>query len=106
MLEVFLPNRAISKSTMTLLIAIQAAALYLLWVFSPFVFLPTQSETLTAFADLWRGGLGSDLLTSFTLNSSARWAKPYANMVTTEHWSSYHETGLATNRGLEEPLQF
>lgn len=71
MLEVFLPNRAISKSTMTLLIAIQAAALYLLWVFSPFVFLPTQSETLTAFADLWRGGLGSDLLTSFTLNLQA-----------------------------------
>lgn len=70
-LHLFLPNQTISKTTVLLLVSAQVVGLFLLWMFSPFVFLPTQTETLQAFSDLWQAGLGIELLTSFTLNLQA-----------------------------------
>jgi NitT/TauT family transport system permease protein len=71
LLAIFLPNRTVAKSTATLLVCVQVAALLTLWVFSPFVFLPTQAETLSAFVGLWDAGIGCELITSFTLNLQA-----------------------------------
>jgi len=68
---IFAPNTAISKSTATLLITVQAGFLLLLWIFSPFVFFPSASETLQAFISLWNAGLVTDLVTSLTLNLEA-----------------------------------
>jgi NitT/TauT family transport system permease protein len=70
-LHLFAPNKTLSKSTATLLVAAQAIAFILLWVFSPFVFLPSQTETLHAFSQLWVDGLANDLIISFTLNLQA-----------------------------------
>jgi NitT/TauT family transport system permease protein len=70
-ISLFTPNKVISKSTLTILISVQAISFLLLWMFSPFVFLPTQGETLHALGELWGEGLGSELIVSFTLNLEA-----------------------------------
>lgn len=67
----FSPNKTLSKKTVLTLALGQAAVFLILWVFSPFVFLPTQAETLHAFNDLCGDGLISELVTSFTLNLQA-----------------------------------
>lgn len=67
----FAPNKIISKTTAQMLIVVQVCALCLLWIFSPFVFLPTPVEVATAFVSLWTEGLGGELITSFTLNVEA-----------------------------------
>lgn len=69
--NLFSPNKNVSKSTALLLAGTQAAALVLLWAFSPFSFLPGLGETVRAFGTLWSDGLGVDLATSFKLNVEA-----------------------------------
>ncbi len=64
----FTPNKVLSKSVMLGLVGFQVLAFLVLWIFSPFVFLPTPIETLKAFSQLWSEGLGTDLATSFYLN--------------------------------------
>jgi NitT/TauT family transport system permease protein len=71
LLQVFAPNKTISKSTAILLVSAQVIVFFLFWIFSPFVFLPTQAETFHAFTELWAGGLGQELMTSFLLNVEA-----------------------------------
>jgi len=70
-LSIFLPNKIISKSTALLLILGQAIAFFILWLYSPFVFLPTVSETFKAFTQLWSEGVITELMTSLTLNLQA-----------------------------------
>jgi NitT/TauT family transport system permease protein len=67
----FAPNKVLSPPAIRALVAAQAAALLLVWAFSPFVFLPTPAETWRAFVSLWREGLGGELVTSFLLNAQA-----------------------------------
>lgn len=69
--KIFTPNQKLKDSTAFTLAVTEAALLMLLWMFSPFVFLPTQGETLRAFSDLWFQGLGTDLYVSFKLNVQA-----------------------------------
>lgn len=71
LLHAFAPNRAISASTARLLVVVQVAVLLLLWRFSPFVFLPTPSEVVKSFGELWMDGLGAELITSLLLNLQA-----------------------------------
>jgi NitT/TauT family transport system permease protein len=71
LVDVFSPNRVISKSTGTLLVSTQVAFLLMVWFFSPFVFLPTPGETFHALSELWNEGLGAELITSFYLNIQA-----------------------------------
>jgi NitT/TauT family transport system permease protein len=71
LLHAFAPNRVLSGSAVRLLLAAQLGALALLWVLSPFVFLPTPRETWAAFRGLWSQGLGAELVTSFYLNLQA-----------------------------------
>lgn len=53
----------------------EVALLGLLWIFSPFALLPTPLEVGHSLADLWRLGLGDELITSFVLNLQAiAWA--------------------------------
>jgi len=70
-LNIFLPNKNISNKTMLLLILGQAIAFLILWLYSPFVFLPTVTETLKAFSQLWSEGVFCELITSLKLNLQA-----------------------------------
>jgi NitT/TauT family transport system permease protein len=70
-LAAFTPNRAVSKSTVKLLISVEVSLFLLVWLFSPFVFLPSIRETWTAFVDQWQQGLGGELLTSLIANMEA-----------------------------------
>jgi NitT/TauT family transport system permease protein len=71
LLDIFSPNKALSKSSSLLLAGAQILGLILLWSFSNFTFLPTPGETLHSFGELWNEGLGVELLTSFFLNLQA-----------------------------------
>lgn len=68
LLDIFSPNKALSRSTGTLLVLFQVVFLVLFWCVSSFVFLPTPTETIQAFGGLWKEGLGVELITSFYLN--------------------------------------
>lgn len=70
-LAAFTPNKAVSKSTLKMIIGVQIALFFLLWAFSPFVFLPSISETWNAFTEQWSQGLGSELLVSVYANLEA-----------------------------------
>ena len=71
-LNIFLPNRAVSRSTMLTLILIEAAIALAVWVLSPFKVLPRPGEVLHALQNLWlKQGLGQELFTSFELNLTA-----------------------------------
>lgn len=68
----FIPNRAVSKNTMRILIAFQAGVALLIWINSPFPVLPQPGEVAKAFNKLWfEQGLGRELWTSFTMNLEA-----------------------------------
>lgn len=71
-LNVLLPNRALSKSGLAILIAAETAVALLVWLNSPFKVLPTPMEVLSALSNLWTTqGLGHELVTSFSLNVEA-----------------------------------
>jgi NitT/TauT family transport system permease protein len=68
----FVPNRAVSRTTLRILIACQAAVALLIWINSPFPVLPQPGEVAKAFRVLWfEQGLGQELWTSFTMNLEA-----------------------------------
>jgi NitT/TauT family transport system permease protein len=70
--EAFLPNKAISKITLQILIAVQLLVLLIFWWRSPFAVLPRPDEVVKAFGHLWMTqGLGPELWTSFTANLEA-----------------------------------
>lgn len=71
LLHAFIPNRVISKTTVTILVWAQVGIFAMLWLFSPFVFLPTPGEVGASFLSLWKEGLGAELVTSFLLNAQA-----------------------------------
>jgi NitT/TauT family transport system permease protein len=70
-LAAFTPNRAVSKSTIKLIVGVQVVVFFLLWMFSPFVLLPTVKEVWTAFVEQWYQGLPGELLISFYANLQA-----------------------------------
>jgi len=82
--DAFLPNRKVSAGAMQAIIAIEVAIAVLVWIRSPFKFLPTPGEVFKAFGDLWATqGLGHELIASFQLNLVAL------------AWSAVISTGLA-----------
>ena len=71
-LDVFMPNRVVSKQTMGLLITIQVAMAIGIWLNSPFEVLPKPQEVFAALQNLWnKQGLGQELITSFKVNLEA-----------------------------------
>jgi len=70
-LAAFTPNKAVSKSTIKLIVGVQVTVLLLLWLFSPFALLPTVSEVWKAFVEQWFQGLPGELITSFYANLQA-----------------------------------
>ncbi len=71
-LEVFQPNKLVSKNVMRILIGTQLAILVIVWTFSRTIFLPKPAEILSALGFLWsQMGLGGELITSFLLNVEA-----------------------------------
>lgn len=70
-LAAFTPNKAISKSTAKLIVGVEIGIFFLIWMFSPFVFLPSIGDTWKAFVDQWQQGLGAELLTSLIANIQA-----------------------------------
>jgi NitT/TauT family transport system permease protein len=71
MVAAFTPNRAVSKSTVKLIAAVEVAVFFLLWAFSPFRLLPTMGEVCRAFGLMWSQGLPGELVVSFTANLEA-----------------------------------
>jgi NitT/TauT family transport system permease protein len=70
-LAAFTPNKLVSKSTVKLLVGIEVGLFFVLWLYSPFVLLPTMGETWTAFIEQWGQGLGGELGTSLYANVQA-----------------------------------
>ena len=70
--QAFLPNRAISRRTLWIIIAFQAAVFLLIWIYSPYKVLPQPDEVWQGFKELWMTqGLSRELWRSFTLNLQA-----------------------------------
>lgn len=67
MLSILSPNRILSAAAMRTIVAAEGALFLLLWFLSPYKVLPRPLEVLTALGDLWRGGIGQELFTSFGL---------------------------------------
>jgi NitT/TauT family transport system permease protein len=68
----FVPNRAISRTTLRIIVASQVAIALLIWINSPFKVLPQPGEVFRAFRELWfEQGLGRELWTSFSMNLEA-----------------------------------
>jgi NitT/TauT family transport system permease protein len=71
-LSAFVPNRAISRNTLRLIVAFQLAIVLLIWINSPFRVLPQPMEVARAFQNLWfEQGLGREVWTSFSMNLEA-----------------------------------
>lgn len=83
-LAAFLPNRAVSRGVMQLIVAVEALLALAVWLKSPFKVLPRPDEVAHALHALWmQQGLGQELATSFKLNLEALL------------WSSVISLGLA-----------
>jgi NitT/TauT family transport system permease protein len=68
----FLPNRAVSRSVLQMLIAAEVVIFLLIWWRSPFAVLPRPNEVARALGHLWMDeGLGPELWSSFTSNLQA-----------------------------------
>lgn len=68
----FVPNRAISATTLRIIVAFQVVIVLLIWINSPFPVLPQPDEVARAFRGLWfQQGLGRELWTSFSMNLEA-----------------------------------
>jgi len=70
-LAAFTPNKAVSKSTIKMIVAVEVGVFFLLWAFSPFALLPTINEVWTAFVEQWSQGLPGELIVSFSANLQA-----------------------------------
>jgi len=68
-MDAFRLNRKVSANGMRLIIGIEVLLGFLIWIKSPFKFLPTPVEVFRALGELWaKQGLGSELISSFQLN--------------------------------------
>lgn len=67
-LAAFLPNHAVSGTTLRVIIFIQVIAAIGLWIASPFEVLPSPGEVWSAFVEMWkRQGLADELWVSYRL---------------------------------------
>src|SRR5689334_4189212 len=71
LLRAFMPNEALSRPTMQMLIVVQFAIFILIWINSPFLILPRPLQVAEAIKEMWAQGVGQDLIQSFTLNIKA-----------------------------------
>ncbi len=72
LVNIVLPNRAVSANTMRIIVAVEIAIVLLVWLNSPFKVLPRPDEVLSALKRLWADeGLGQELMSSFMLNLQA-----------------------------------
>ena len=53
-IEVFSPNKVISKQTVRWMVGFQLLLLFFIWVFSPTVFLPKPKEVFQALGEMWQ----------------------------------------------------
>lgn len=66
------PNAHLSHVTRRQIVLGECILLAILWVASPFTFLPKPGEVFRALGDMWTNyGLGSELITSLSLNVEA-----------------------------------
>src|SRR5271156_4758467 len=70
-ISAFTPNKAVSKSTIKMIIGVEVAIFFLLWTFSSFALLPSNSEVWSAFCEQWGQGLPGELIVSFSANLEA-----------------------------------
>src|SRR5271154_3397859 len=70
-LAAYTPNKSTKPSTVQILVAAQVSIFVVLWAFSPFVLMPSISETWNAFCEQWGQGLPGELIVSFSANLEA-----------------------------------
>lgn len=70
-LSVFSPNRNVSKGALRTMLFLSALFIFLFWLASPLVFLPTMGETFKAFGELWHQGIAGELVSSLISNMEA-----------------------------------
>jgi len=70
-ISAFTPNKAVSKSTVKMILAVEVTIFFLMWAFSPFALLPSISEVWSAFCEQWGQGLPGELIVSFYANLQA-----------------------------------
>src|SRR5271154_1228109 len=70
-LAAYTPNKSTKPSTVQLLIAVQVTIFFIIWAFSPFVLMPSISDTWKAFCEQVQQGLLNELIVSFTANLEA-----------------------------------
>jgi NitT/TauT family transport system permease protein len=70
--RIFLPNRAVDRPTMLMLVGLWGAAAFAVWLASPWQSLPAPREVWSAFGALWwKGGMGPELFTTLKLITHA-----------------------------------
>jgi NitT/TauT family transport system permease protein len=70
--RIFLPNRAVDRTTMLGLVLGWAAAAFIVWLASPWQSLPSPREVWTALGQLWwAGGMGPELMVTLKLITHA-----------------------------------
>jgi NitT/TauT family transport system permease protein len=70
--RIFLPNRAVDQPTMLALVALWAAAAFVVWLASPWQSLPGPGEVWAALGEMWwKGGMGPELFTTLKLITHA-----------------------------------
>lgn len=70
--DIFLPNRAVSQSSLLAISALWIIGILIIWSLSPVKTIPKPAEVFQEFGNLWSTmGLGQDLLTSLSLNFRA-----------------------------------
>jgi NitT/TauT family transport system permease protein len=70
-MDAFVPNRLVSKKTVTLIVAAELLLTLFVWITGPSKLVPRPREVLQVFPDLWREGLGVAIWTSLTTNLEA-----------------------------------
>jgi NitT/TauT family transport system permease protein len=70
--RIFLPNRAVDRTTMLGLVVGWAAVAFIVWLASPWQSLPSPREVWTALGQLWwAGGMGPELMVTLKLITHA-----------------------------------
>jgi NitT/TauT family transport system permease protein len=66
-LSILLPNKAVSKRTITIMIVSQVIFVLFVWSIWPSTIIPKPIEILDSFSNLWENGFAGEMMTSFAL---------------------------------------
>ena len=65
--EIFIPNKTVTKRTFGIIALFEVIITFIIWQLRTTSLVPSPSEILSAFPNLWNDGFGQELITSFKL---------------------------------------